>query len=116
MRAEIVGAVAGRGAVHGVAGGVERRLELRRERRFVLDDQDPHPSLIARSAAERELNARIHAAVQGDGAYYALLNFWTYDFGYSWPFTRGHLLVFLLFGAVAALCHLARLAALGRPP
>ena len=29
------------------------------------------------------------------------MNFWTYDFGYSWPFTRGHFLVFLLFGAVA---------------
>ena len=30
------------------------------------------------------------------------MDFWTYDFGYSWPLTRGHFLVFLLFGAVAA--------------
>jgi len=30
------------------------------------------------------------------------MNFWTYDFGYSWPFSRGHFLVFLLFGAIAA--------------
>ena len=28
----------------------------------------------------------------------------TYDFGYMWPITRGHFLVFLLFGAVAAVC------------
>jgi SAM-dependent methyltransferase len=32
-----------------------------------------------------------------------MLNWWTFDFGYSWPYTRGHFLVFLLFGAVAGL-------------
>jgi SAM-dependent methyltransferase len=32
-----------------------------------------------------------------------MLNWMTYDFGYSWPFTRGHFVVFLLFGAVAAI-------------
>lgn len=32
------------------------------------------------------------------------MNFWTYDFGYMWPITRGHLFVFLLFGAGALLC------------
>jgi len=30
------------------------------------------------------------------------MNFWTYDFGYMWPITRGHFFVFLLFGAIAA--------------
>jgi len=33
-----------------------------------------------------------------------MLDWMTYDFGYSWPYTGGHFLVFLLFGAVAALC------------
>lgn len=33
-----------------------------------------------------------------------MLNWWTYDFGYMWPITRGHFLVFLGFGAVAAVC------------
>jgi SAM-dependent methyltransferase len=33
-----------------------------------------------------------------------MLNWLTYDFGYMWPITRGHFLVFLLFGAAAALC------------
>jgi SAM-dependent methyltransferase len=33
-----------------------------------------------------------------------MLNWLTYDFGYMWPITRGHFLVFLVFGAVAALC------------
>jgi SAM-dependent methyltransferase len=32
------------------------------------------------------------------------MDFLTYDFGYMWPITRGHFLVFLLFGAGAALC------------
>jgi SAM-dependent methyltransferase len=32
-----------------------------------------------------------------------MLDFLRYDFGYSWPLTRGHLLVFLLFASVAAL-------------
>jgi len=31
------------------------------------------------------------------------MNVWTYDFGYSWPLTRGHFLVFVLFGSVAAI-------------
>lgn len=31
-------------------------------------------------------------------------SWWTYDFGYSWPYTSGHLLVFLLGLAIAALC------------
>jgi SAM-dependent methyltransferase len=33
-----------------------------------------------------------------------MLNWLTYDFGYMWPITRGHFLVFLTFGAVAAVC------------
>jgi SAM-dependent methyltransferase len=33
-----------------------------------------------------------------------MLNWLTYDFGYMWPITRGHFLVFVLFGTVAALC------------
>ena len=31
-----------------------------------------------------------------------MLNWWTFDFGYSWPLTRGHFLVFLVFGAASA--------------
>jgi SAM-dependent methyltransferase len=33
-----------------------------------------------------------------------MLDFLRYDFGYSWPLTRGHFLVFLLFASAAALC------------
>jgi SAM-dependent methyltransferase len=32
-----------------------------------------------------------------------MLDWWTYDFGYMWPITRGHFLVFLGCGAAAAL-------------
>jgi len=45
---QVVGAVAGRGPIDGIAGTLEGRLELRGEGGFVLDDQDSHPSLIAR--------------------------------------------------------------------
>ena len=34
-----------------------------------------------------------------------MLDFLRYDFGYSWPITRGHLIVFLVFAAAAALCY-----------
>jgi SAM-dependent methyltransferase len=34
-----------------------------------------------------------------------MLDFLRYDFGYSWPITRGHLIVFLVFGVAAALCY-----------
>jgi len=33
-----------------------------------------------------------------------MLNWLTFDFGYSWPFTRGHFLVFLVCGALTAVC------------
>jgi SAM-dependent methyltransferase len=33
-----------------------------------------------------------------------MLDWLTYDFGYMWPITRGHFLVFLAFGSVAAVC------------
>ena len=33
-----------------------------------------------------------------------MLDWLRYDFGYSWPLTRGHVLVLLLFGSVTALC------------
>src|SRR6185369_15885931 len=55
------------------------------------------------SEAERELNERFRtgSGILADTA--SMLNWMTYDFGYSWPFTRGHFVVFLLFGAVAAI-------------
>ena len=34
-----------------------------------------------------------------------MLDFLRYDFGYSWPLTRGHFIVFLVFASVAALCY-----------
>jgi len=34
-----------------------------------------------------------------------MLDFLRYDFGYSWPITRGHLIVFLVFASAAALCY-----------
>jgi SAM-dependent methyltransferase len=34
-----------------------------------------------------------------------MLDFLRYDFGYSWPLTRGHLIVFLFFASAAALCY-----------
>ena len=34
-----------------------------------------------------------------------MLDFLRYDFGYSWPLTRGHLIVFLVFASLAALCY-----------
>jgi SAM-dependent methyltransferase len=33
-----------------------------------------------------------------------MFDFLRYDFGYSWPITRGHLIVFLVFASAAALC------------
>jgi SAM-dependent methyltransferase len=35
----------------------------------------------------------------------SMLDFLRYDFGYSWPLTRGHLIVFLFFASVGALCY-----------
>ena len=32
------------------------------------------------------------------------MDFLTYDFGYMWPITRGHFLVFITFASVAAIC------------
>ena len=41
-----------------------------------------------------------------------MLDFLRYDFGYSWPITRGHLIVFLVFASVGGALPLAGLAAL----
>jgi hypothetical protein len=45
---QVVGAVAGGSAIDGIARRRQRGFELRRQRRFVLHDQDAHRSLIAR--------------------------------------------------------------------
>ena len=37
-----------------------------------------------------------------------LTSWFVYDFGYSWPYTLGHLLIFLAASAIAALCYWRR--------
>jgi SAM-dependent methyltransferase len=34
-----------------------------------------------------------------------MIDWLRYDFGYSWPITRGHFLVFLAFGSLAGICY-----------
>jgi len=47
--AKEVGALAVGGAIHRVAGIAERARELRRQQRFIFDDQDPHFIVIAQT-------------------------------------------------------------------
>jgi len=57
------------------------------------------------TGAEPDLNTRFIPGSETMVQNSRMFDFLRYDFGYSWPLTRGHLLVFLAFASFAALCY-----------